>query len=691
MQLLPHYIVVRKDREGKTIWLHQDYVSGLLSITEEYLWSRRSAYKASVPACYHSRDTLPNTGKAWRFARINSAFYYAYANIPDRAPVHYRSQLPAAEQLIALAGQTVKAAAIGELEPVFKQALNADYAQYLHCYGDCTATQQANLAKAAAVLECAVVWVRSRNINLKKYEFIADFTALLSRFDVAYLPHNPRVFKRKLTEVMEGGKAIADTIRLPRAGNGNAARYSDEEVRSWVLQLRGMDGLNFTNAYIIRKIQDACRLTCKPVPSDRWIGGIMEEHNTRYLTAQERWGAKGRFSAIYRGYVPLQNALFAGDCWQVDGTRVNLIDHKGEDGARRFLYIIAVRDVHSGDIIGWHFDLKEDRWAVFNALKMAIKETGYLPYEIAFDRFPGHNTPEMQDYLAAIEQLGTKVTFVHKAEGKAPLERWFGTLQTVFMQDSAYYYGQGIQSRRAYAHRSTEHLKRMRRDARAEGFAFDDAVAEATRIIEAYRHTALSYYSRKHKGVELSPAQLIETSDKPHVRKLEEQEMWWLCGLRIELPFHGAGLIRKEIQGIPFYYRTKDYSIISQHHRVVVCYDLDDLSQVMLFKTGEGPLRQFLGRAYDEQEAQAYGPTAEWGEIARRKALIKEFEGYREQELEYRQAVGSDIVAALSPSIVKKVEAERAETVVLSQRWTGRDTGIDDEGEGLQFNPRNQY
>jgi hypothetical protein len=347
--------------------------------------------------------------------------------------------------------------------------------------------------------------------------------------------------------------------------------------------------------------------------------------------------------------------------------------------------------VHSGDLIGWHFDLKEDRWAVFNALKMAIKETGYLPYEIAFDRFPGHNTPEMQHYLAGIRQLGTKVTFVHEAQGKAGLERWFGTLQTVFMQDSRYYYGQGIQSRRNYAHRSTEYLKLLRRDARAEGFSFDDAVAEATRIIEAYRNTALCAYSRKHSTVKLSPSQLFEHSEKPNVRHLEEHEMWWLCGLRIELPFHGAGLIKKEIQKIPFYYRTKDYGIISRHQRVLVCYDTEDLSQVLLYATGDGPLNQFLGRAYAEEEAQAFGPDAQWGEISRRKALIKEFEGYREQELEYRQAVGSDIIAVLSPAIVKKVDAERAETVVLSSRWTGRDSGLDDEGEGLSFNVVTQF
>ena len=689
MQLLPHYIIVRRDRDGKTIWLHQDYLMSLLGIDEEYLRTRRSAYRSTVSRSHLTRDTLPNTGKSWRWATINDAFYYAYANIPDRAPVHYRSQLPSHAELIALAGQTERAAVAGELEPHFKQALADDYKAYLHCYGDCTKTQQANLAKAAAVLECAITWVRARNINLKKYEFINDFTSLLARYDVSYIPHNVRGFKRLLEQTVANGKPIAEAIKLPRAGNQFAAKYSDEEVRSWVLQLRGMSGVNFTNAHIIRKIKDACTLTCKPCPSDRWIGGIMQEHNTEYLTAQERWGSKGRYSAIYRGYVPLQNALFAGDCWQVDGTRVNLIDHKGEGGARQFLYIIAVRDVHSGDLLGWHFDLKEDRWAVFNALKMAIKETGYLPYEIAFDRFPGHNTPEMTDWLDAVRQLGTKVTFVHEAQGKASLERWFGTLQSVFMQDSAYYYGEGIKSRRKYAHRSEEAIKHMRKMARAEGFSFDDAVAEATGIIEAYRHTALAKYSRKHKTVELSPAQLYANSERPNVRALEEQELWWLCGLRIELPFHGAGLIKKEIQSVPFYYRTTDYSVISQHRRVIVCYDLDDLSQVMLYATGDGPLRQFLGRAHEEVPAQPYGPDAEWGAIGKRKALIKEFEGYREQELEYRQAVGSDIVAALSPAIVRKVDAERAETAVLIERWTGSDAGLD-EGEGLQFNPWNQ-
>ena len=538
MNYHPTDIFIQKERTARTLWLSHDLLlRACSSLTDGYLRKARTEYKKEVAPSYHDRDILPNTGKAWRFAKVDGRFYYAYENIPDKAPSMYRSQLPSAEELVN-AGTLATAAQETDLEVFFKDHLKNHYTDYLHCYGDCTEVQQKNLAKAAAIMEAALTWVRKHNVNLKKYDFINEFTELLKKYDVPYLPQNPRVFKPRLQELMND-VAIAEIVRLPREGNNNAKKYNDEEVRSWVIQLRGMDGLNFTNTYIIRKIKQMCVLTEKPAPSDRWVGAIMEEHNTKYLTAAARYGSNGRFSAIYRGYVPLKNALFAGDCWQVDGTRFNIIDHKetivNEEGKKetvtQFLYIIAVRDVHSGDIVGWHFDTKEDRWAVFNAIKMAAKETGYLPYQITFDRFPGHNTPEMQNFLQELEQCGVDVVFTHKATGKGSLERWFGTLQTVFMQESKYYYGQGIKSRRNYAHRSAEYIKRVRTEAHKAGFDWSAAVEDANKVIEAYRHTAYNTYSRKHALVQQSPASLHESSEKPNVRPLEEHQMWFLFGL----------------------------------------------------------------------------------------------------------------------------------------------------------------
>jgi hypothetical protein len=661
---LPTPIVIRNN----TTWLSQEYLlQKLTGISDSCIKAARSKYKATVAPSFHGRDVLPDTGKAWRWAKLNDTFYYAYNNIPDKAPACYRSQLPPEKDLTtqqygrnAFAPSTTHHS---DLTTHLTTAISNNHYTYLPLYTNCTKDQQTNLAKAAALLDAAIEYIHTHSINTSKQTFFNQVAAFVAANDIKYFPKHPRVIKRKIEPFLSGGEAtpeVCTVIHLPRSGNDNASKGFDEpEIRSWVLQLRDM-GANYTNLHIIRKIYNMCELTGKPQPSERWIGSIMEEHNTRYLTAQQRFGDKSRFGAIHRSYVPLQNALFAGDCWQVDGSRVNLIEHKNADG-KAFLYIVAVRDVHSGDILGYNFSITEDRWAVHNALKMAAKNAGYLPYELVCDKFPGHNAPEMITFFTNLRNSGTKVTISSDPNVKPSMERWFGTLQTAFMQDSPFYYGQGIRSRRNYAHRSPEFIKRMRQQAAKLKFDWDKAC------------------------------------EKPHTIALAPEDYYYLFTTQIELPVDGAGLIKKTIQGTDFYFRTTDYSIFSKHNRVLVCYDLENLSEVMLYSITDGPIKQFLGRATEETPAQRYGPDAEWDKINKRKAIIKEMDNYRTQELEYRKEATNnaiDIPTLLAPLSAPKHQYENIETQYLlpththTHNHTQTHTHTDDED--FTFNPLSQ-
>ncbi|MGV4502107.1 hypothetical protein ACQ1PX_11560, partial [Ornithobacterium rhinotracheale] len=79
MQLQQGDILLRKNSEGDTLWLSERLVMDVTSLQDWYLKKSRNRYKKSVPACYHDRETLPATGKAWRWARVNNAFYYDLA------------------------------------------------------------------------------------------------------------------------------------------------------------------------------------------------------------------------------------------------------------------------------------------------------------------------------------------------------------------------------------------------------------------------------------------------------------------------------------------------------------------------------------------------------------------------------------------------------------------------------------
>jgi hypothetical protein len=648
-------VILRRSNGTQSVWLKQEYLLKALStLTEDYLRIR-------------CRPNYKKNKQCWKFEKINGAFFYEYASIPNKAPTFYKSQLPTVYELTDAANDTTQDAPSVSMADVFNDYINNHFTTYLNLYTDCTFQQAAQLSKSAALIQGCIDYIVSNKVDVRKKHFWLQAAEYFRQQDYKYIPHNFRVLKAKVLSVMQGD-SIKDAIKLPRQGNENRLTHTDEEIKSWVLQLRGM-GENYTNAYIIRKIQYACEISGKQTPSERWIGTIMQQHNTKYLTALNRYGDNGRFAVMYKGYVPLQNALYAGDCWQIDGTRVNIISHKSTNAEvvsrQEFLYIVCVRDVHSGDILGWSFGLAEDRWMYINALKMAVKESGYLPYQLVRDRFPGHNTPEYINFETDLTIRGVKITETSSATGKAQLERFFSTWQTVFMQDSAYYYGEGIRSTRPYAHRSEAYLKDIISKAKKDGWNFEDACNETEIMIDAYRSTQLCKYSRKHKMVEKSPIELHTDSEKPHVIKISSHQFTYLFGLRKELQLKRGGLLITEIQKYQFIYRCTDHKIVSKYDKVMIVYQMEDLSKVYLYEVSDKPVKLFLGEAAEADQPQIYGANTSFDTLAKQIAIVKEMKEQQQQEYQYKVASGSDIVSLLKPTSTKKHQYNMVEDSFL--------------------------
>jgi hypothetical protein len=90
----------------------------------------------------------------------------------------------------------------------------------------------------------------------------------------------------------------------------------------------------------------------------------------------------------------------------------------------------------AGDVL----DTNSER-AVFNALADAVKFTGYLPREIRYDRFPGHNTHLWHRIEDELSSRGVTMKITSRPEGKASMERAFGSFQSLYLTDSDFYYG----------------------------------------------------------------------------------------------------------------------------------------------------------------------------------------------------------------------------------------------------------
>lgn len=687
MQFTAQDIILRhSNQEPTTAWLSQQLLCHYIGkdISTYLRVSARPAYLKSVAPSLKSRDFLPDTGKAWRWAYFNGKFYYAYDNIPNAAPSYYANAIPSKKELVQLQQQLQQQQPHNLLSSFIISFVEESHRKYFVNYGHNKQSQQIALAKAAAFVDGAKVFISQTNTSNTpaSNHIFKQLSTLIAPAGADYLPSHYKNLKKLIQKGINGTPTI-ELVKLKREGNTNALVHSnDDEVKSWILNMR-IKGENFTNAYIIRKIQWLCSISDKAIPSDRWIGEQMETTNMDFLTALGRYGSKGRYAQDYRGHTPFANALNAGDCWQLDGSRVNLVNFKqkvtitnNETGKEhtlnkeQFITVVAVRDVHSGYILGYSYNISENRWSYIEALKMAVKTAGYLPYEIVFDKFPGHNTQEFENFANDLKELGVKIKFTYKATGKAKMERWFGTLQTVFMQDSKYFYGEGIQSKNNYAHRSKEYLKEIRKIANQEGWDFDKAADEATDIITAYNNTKYSHYSRKFKNIDNTPAEVHELSEKPDVIEIEADQYNYLFGYKRTAKIAHLGLIDFEVKGVTFNYRCNNYDVVSKYNEVLVCYMLEDMSTIHLYQISNKKLKLYLGIATEIKDIIPYGKQAFEG-YGKEKAIIAQMNDFRNQELEYKAAIGYNSMSILEQGFNKKYAYDEADAQATIAHITG--------------------
>jgi len=684
-------IWTRRERTGRTsVWVSQEFLVSNTTLTEYILRVKyRYEYMQTVK---HKRrreqDILPDTGADWRFARKQNTFYYDY----DRLPASRKDLLPKKDELLSLYEASIKSLVVDDLEAAMLEDIK-DLALYKPAYTDCTEIQARHLARACVVLRFAAkeIMVSEPTSSNELYRHLA---AIIKRHNWPYLPKNYRRLKEKIDQVVDGVDPTT-IIQLPRTGNKNAVKYQDKQLIAWLLYLRSRPE-NYSNAHIARRVRRMCQLSNKPCPSKSWIEQFFANPRNKFLTGAKRHRG-GRKGADYRDYLHIQGAIYAGDCWQMDGTRVNFLPHLTKDGSEKSMMIIAVRDVHSGDIVGYHLDTKEDRYGYLHALNMAVQETGHLPYELVHDRFPGHNTDEWKLLTRRMEREGCKVTITSTATGKSHVERCFGTLQDVFMQDSPWYYGQGIQSSREAAHRSPDYLVAAKKRARREGFDFDAAWRAASQVVHAYRNTPLSEYSTKHASVHECPRHIYNKSEQPNIRVIDDFRRVELFGTCRSATIRNNGLIRMRIHQAEYVYRIDDYDIIANYKKVTLYYDLEDLSSVHLFAPGDDINAAYLGEAMEEEAIQMYGPKKDYEKLAKAKQARAQVREQRDQELEELVNDAGPEVDLLLAAVTNKTTVDDAQSRWLEERvgiW--QDKGAerrmpapepDNEPESLDVDP----
>jgi len=119
----------------------------------------------------------------------------------------------------------------------------------------------------------------------------------------------------------------------------------------------------------------------------------------------------------------------AGDCWQADvmyGPRI-----PARDGMRRKSYLIAILDDASRLIAHAQFYFEQHLSSLKDCLKQAFLKRG-LPRRLYFDNGQIFRSRQV---LALAARLGIQIlhTRPYQPQGRAKLERWFGTVRRGFL------------------------------------------------------------------------------------------------------------------------------------------------------------------------------------------------------------------------------------------------------------------
>jgi hypothetical protein len=550
-------------------------------------------------------------------------------------------------------------------------------------------TQKARkyLARAASCMSAIHIYYSQNNISpsnrkpiIEVSEYLMDEKEHLFPKPYGYMKCSVRHIQESL-KALQDGASIDEVITQPRVGNENRLGESHAYIKGAVARML-TTGKNPTVADVVRKVQYLCSREQLGSPSESTIYKYVGE--LKSITNLQRFGDANKASQNSRFSIPTARAMYAGDCWEMDGTRVQIQPFVTSSGASvtssgvekssgtqlQYLYIVAVRDVYSGAYLGWSFGVAESGLMYREALKMATTLAGYLPYELRHDRFPGHNSDEMERLFEAIANRGVKLTKTSTATGKAAVERAFGTLQSVFEADRREWVGQGIRSSRDHARPTAEYLAKTHKQLKSEGFTWEEAWRVENEVMMTYNYTPMSLYSKKYRNITQSPLELHDQdSDKPNTIKIENYDIADLFWATRKITIRNYAVTVEVNRNQHTYMLTDEryYNIILNHQAVLVKFDAADMSSVMLF---DALYATFLDTATEFDKPNLYGPNADFATMATEKAKQKALKQKLNAELAQVQAACTDDILGIQIGhLMPKANAELAETSAMANYW----------------------
>lgn len=446
MNFQPSDIITRQSNGKESLWISQRLLVQELSLTEDYLWKKaRPTYKKTIRPCDLAKfkEFLPDSGKAWRWAKTNHGYYYCYDNIPDRSPVFYRSKLGSEQEL----KESLKEVSNG-FKNSFKEAIkvtlkqkalenysNDDVKYYMY---DSNVLFNQEKATELATAKAWCVFIKNqfetegfKNLGIqKKQDFLSICTDILTNAFLEGLKvTSPAYLRNKIDKFpSEGLLSQRDFLISDKFDNDNARKVGKTLlVDTETGEEFKFDAHEALMYYGYMNPGGSSKEDIRTIYTDFYYNSIIEWghqpiayrtfchylgmlHN-QLLTAKERHGLE-YYKKMQLTYIPQKKLQFSHSLFCGDGSGTIQYKYyrtiKGKQVLSTMkLYVILIADVASRQIVGWAPSLKglhnETYEMTEQAVKMAIDNgERQTMFEFISDNHGSFTSKESKEFLNTV-------------------------------------------------------------------------------------------------------------------------------------------------------------------------------------------------------------------------------------------------------------------------------------------------
>lgn len=426
-----------------------------------------------------------------------------------------------------------------------------------------------------------------KNFWSKALKAIIEYRAEYEReYEQVYPCSLPDSEKRLRLRYEEYRKEGYKGLISDKVGNSNSEKIC-EEAKDWILSKWAQ------RIEIVPGESQMLQLYNKEAETRGWkqlknvgtIANFLFRDDIKSKWWAHRYGelkAKEKFNYQHSTILPsVRDSL-----WYSDGTKLNYF-YLNEDGKIETCQVYEVMDVFSECFLGYHISKTEDYEAQYFAYKMALKTSGFKPYEIRFDNQGGHSKLKNGDFLKNLAHLAIN-TAPYNGKSKT-IESAFGRFQHEFLTKEWYFTGQNITTKKLESKANMEMI-----------LANKANLPTLQQVKEKYLMRRNEWNNAPHHKTGLPRIEMYNQSHNPKSVKVEMWDMvdlFWITRAK-EVTCTAQGITFEE-KGEKYQYvvyksdRMPDVEWIRRNvdKKFVVKFDPDDFSLIYLYEKMHDGLR----------------------------------------------------------------------------------------------------